>query len=655
MNKQTSKLIISILLVAMAIASIAFGAISVMATQVVQYTIPFYVTNNSTTSYTNLPVIASVNNTAMASGGFMGPQGLDARMLLAGASKPMLLADNKTLTVASSSAAASQVNMSFTTGSSNLTSMPIVLGNGGYITTPDNASLELGSNGYVAMNSPCLSNGTIFNKNGALSATYGSGIVSVSTYNIYQLSYASASSEYGHKDAGTVFPGGSAAFSVDAWANRATTGAQQFIWSNGNTGSTNSTYLIFTAADKIQLFAYNSVGGTAVSWVSTNSTVAGTQYFITATYDNARAPKAIVYVNGNLWGGADGGTGGNLCSPTTFLGIGAGYNGAWVLFMNGTIDEVRVSNIARTATEHTTAYNGGVLGIAFSTDANTTSLWHFSEGSGTTSNDATGNNNLTLVNTPTWVTTSPVPAAVSVMSVAEPASLNSLVVAANTTSSKLELWVNGSRVGNVALGAGITNTAAPYLFGGGFANTSNIRIVVAGTQQLLYQPTAIISGTTMPNSGTLGATGNGVITWGTNPTGVFVTWGAMTSSGAPSSVTTTSTPIESLPQTSGQSNWFGAPNLARLATNPVRPFVLIISDNVNLSEASAWQWLGFAFVLFCTVLTAYGVKGHLMIAGIAAACSMGLLIQQTIWPLWSLVFVVMALIAGLIAERMPWV
>jgi len=69
-------------------------------------------------------------------------------------------------------------------------------------------------------------------------------------------------------------------------------------------------------------------------------------------------------------------------------------------FFCGVIDEVRISNIPR--------YTGTTYQVPtqeFVTDTNTLALWHFNEGTGTTTSDASGNgHNGTLVNNPTWVT-----------------------------------------------------------------------------------------------------------------------------------------------------------------------------------------------------------------------------------------------------------
>jgi len=54
-----------------------------------------------------------------------------------------------------------------------------------------------------------------------------------------------------------------------------------------------------------------------------------------------------------------------------------------------------------------------------------------------------------------------------------------------------------------------------------------------------------------------------------------------------------------------------------------------------------------------TVITARAVKNHLIIAGIACGCAIGALVALTIWPLWTVIFAIGAIVAGAVAERTP--
>jgi len=99
-----------------------------------------------------------------------------------------------------------------------------------------------------------------------------------------------------------------------------------------------------------------------------------------------------IYINGIL---RDNGTMSMPASVNTSAYLGGGPG---LPYTSGTIDEVRISNIARYSS------NFSPLSVEFTTDINTIALWHFNEGTGTSTSDSSGNNITgTLVNDPTWV------------------------------------------------------------------------------------------------------------------------------------------------------------------------------------------------------------------------------------------------------------
>jgi hypothetical protein len=118
------------------IPSVAALAIAAMAMSV----------NNLTgTSYTSVPFIANTSNGALISAGQMLPTGLDTRVTSAnGTSLPHMLADNYTLFVGDAPAHTS-TSFTYTTGNTALSAFKIIPGYSGNITTPDDASLEIGS------------------------------------------------------------------------------------------------------------------------------------------------------------------------------------------------------------------------------------------------------------------------------------------------------------------------------------------------------------------------------------------------------------------------------------------------------------------------------------------------------------------------------
>jgi len=190
----------------------------------------------------------------------------------------------------------------------------------------------------------------------------------------------------------------------------------------------------------------------------------------------------------------------------------------------------------------------------------------------------------------------------------------------------------------------LMSNATPYL--GAYEHS------VAGTLIVQYQPQTIISGTTLPDRE--GAAQNGVITWGANPAGIAVVLGSLNSVSQPSPGQTLDEPYLDILPAIEVSDWYEEPDVTgTLLTNPLRPFVTIMSDATSMTEMQAWRLLGLAFVLFCTVAAAVAVRSHLLIAGIICGSSIGLMVAFTIFPLWSVVFIIGAIAAGVVAERSP--
>ncbi len=146
---------------------------------------------------------------------------------------------------------------------------------------------------------------------------------------------------------------------------------------------------------------------------------------------------------------------------------------------------------------------------------------------------------------------------------------------------------------------------------------------------------------------------NGRLVWGYNPVKTVI--GSLTSAAQPAvGATATPAPQDLLP--SNASDWHQDPAVGgSLLTNPLRPFVTMLSDNSELTEVQSWRYLGLAFVLVVTVGAAKAVRQHLLIAGIACTGAIVALVAMTIWPTWTLVFAGGAILSGIIAERTPYV
>ena len=124
---------------------IALSLTPVLAT--IAYSAPLTITETNGAAYDMLPAGVSSNNEWMADNGFMLPSANDTAVETAsGTPKPHLVTDNTTWT-AVPVGANSQVNLQFTTGNTpSAIPFKIITGQGGYITTGDNATLEGSAN-----------------------------------------------------------------------------------------------------------------------------------------------------------------------------------------------------------------------------------------------------------------------------------------------------------------------------------------------------------------------------------------------------------------------------------------------------------------------------------------------------------------------------
>ena len=189
----------------------------------------------------------------------------------------------------------------------------------------------------------------------------------------------------------------------------------------------------------------------------------------------------------------------------------------------------------------------------------------------------------------------------------------------------------------------LQNNVIPY--------ADSITISVNGIEVSRYEPVSMIIGINLPDET---GSNNGTITWGSNPVGVGVTLGSMTSSGQPSVGATSDTSTDDILPVVGGTDWGAEPDVSgALLTNPFRPIVTTVSDNTTLSERQVWVWFGIIFVVFVTVLVGANVRGHHLITGIAASAAIILLVVWTMFPLWTLIVIVLTVWLGLVSERSP--
>lgn len=108
------------------------------------YTVNFSLTESAGVSYPMLAIGVSVNNTSLANKHYISASGLDVQVLNSGTAVPRMVTDNATY-FAVPVPGNTTMYLQETGGNTPSTSFNIIPGFGGYITTADNASLELGS------------------------------------------------------------------------------------------------------------------------------------------------------------------------------------------------------------------------------------------------------------------------------------------------------------------------------------------------------------------------------------------------------------------------------------------------------------------------------------------------------------------------------
>lgn len=121
--------------------------LSLILTDIVMaaYYIDIDVTESNSNDYDMLAMNVSMDIDYLADNGFINADGLDVRVKNSGGSElPFMLADDK-LMFASALEGDKTTGFQMTTGNTEISSYPVIVGDGGYVTIADTANLELGS------------------------------------------------------------------------------------------------------------------------------------------------------------------------------------------------------------------------------------------------------------------------------------------------------------------------------------------------------------------------------------------------------------------------------------------------------------------------------------------------------------------------------
>ena len=551
------------------------------------------VTESAGTTYANLPITMTVNNSYMATNGFMQSNGLDAAVVgTGGIALPTMIDSTQTLFVAPVTKR-TQNGFNFTTGNTPVTSMPIIVGNGGYVTTADNAALEPANNFSIVasgyLNTTAGASENIVSKTGALS----------------------------------VYVDPSVSGTIDTSVNGNTSNVVQQFSTTTNSG-------------------VQEIAGTY--W--------GYQTF-TATAGTINGLGIYVYsVAGSQ-------------STTTFMlyATSAGLPTGSAL-TSGTIASVTASAWNTVSCSYTLA-GGTVYAIVVKMPAGTYGandfVWSSTAGSGSGSSNNSGSTYAPYAYTCSYETLAPLPQITGVSSGVGTLSLSETTTAGGTLTLSWTPSGGSANTSTITNAGSVADTANNWIIDQNnvMPYMTSYTYTVGGTEEIKYQPNTIVITTALVNLDSAGAY-PGVITFGSNPAGIAVAIGPLTTVSSGSSVSGGSSGSSSYaPASSGsQTNAEQLPALNAI-TFPLEPVVHGLATIATASNPSNEPATELMMVrIFAGIIVVGGaigslflIRGHLFIAGVAGLVLMGIWIAWHVYPLASISIAVIFLIGTLLADR----
>jgi hypothetical protein len=536
------------------------------------YYFPIIITDTSGVARTNVSVLTDIQGTSLIGSNYINANGTDTRMKLHSAGnitdtdEPYMMGTTQIPIVIPSLPASGSVEYDLYTGCSPVqTSFPIIVGNGGYITTADNAALEPGENfsivtsGYV--NTTAGSNENIIFKSGALQLYVDpttSGTIDAYTYGTAttssQTSVASADILYGGSNirAGERF--------TSFTANQIITSIQFSLYKVGSpTG---------TASIVVRKSSDNTILGT-LGTIDVSTLTGGAVWY---TFNTNAVPN---YSNTDIricveYSGGDSGD-----------KIVVGYDSADV-----------VANAVKTDyLSSWTDTSGADIGWQSLTTYPMVLVSGISSGVHT-------------------ITLSETTASSGTLSLQVDSGAPSTVTSAGSVPDTANAWYIDQ------------NNVMPYI-------TSYVETVGA-TEVIKYQPTVIISGTTLPNIDSTGLY-PGVINWGLDSVAndVTITYGALTAYNSTSySGTVAATQGYQLPVIPEPANWYG--NNSNLANLPLYGVFLGIYQSTGIPVQTLYfiiMMLTAFMLFFFTVMKTHSImiSGVFLVVLLAMASGTGVI------------------------------
>ena len=181
---------------------------------------------------------------------------------------------------------------------------------------------------------------------------------------------------------------------IECWAksDNPTGGTNQHLINRRNTNV--GTFALTKAAANVwnANVRLGAAPGTSINVSAVTATTNWTH--LAATYDGT---LIRLYVNGEL---QQSGSAAGVLDTASFTAYNIGRNTSAVAYFDGKIDEVRIWNYARTATEIRRDYTRQMIG----NEPGLVAYYRLNEGTGTNASDSSGNNNTGSIISSTWAT-----------------------------------------------------------------------------------------------------------------------------------------------------------------------------------------------------------------------------------------------------------
>jgi len=170
-------------------------------------------------------------------------------------------------------------------------------------------------------------------------------------------------------------------------------------------------------------------------------------------------------------------------------------------------------------------------------------------------------------------------------------------------------------------------------------------------QVVHFQPNTIILGTTLPNRAGGGVYPNGTFSWGANPAGIEIRLDGFLQ---PEDVYR----FEPImpggwdiiePEPVGMT---GDVDLGKLAKNPLRPLVQVLSEGAGFTERLAWLCLAI-FILIVIMIAVQLRTDHMVFTALSGFAVSFLFYSIGVWGLWVPILLAFGLVASIVYERMP--